>query len=72
MHNDSDDDDDDDNTNTNSTTTTNNNNYQDLYICATYHDKITQRTLHQTLRSTIKVRKSMHNVMYSNLSTSFV
>jgi hypothetical protein len=65
MHNDSDgdydyDDDDDDN------------NYQDLYICSTYHDNITQHGLHQSLRSTIKVRKSMHSVMYSNLSASSV
>jgi hypothetical protein len=65
MHNDSagdydcDDDDDD-------------NNNQDLYICSTYYDKITQHRLHQSLRSTIKVRKSMHSVMYSNVSASSV
>jgi hypothetical protein len=69
MHNDSDDGGDDDNDDYNNN---NNNNNQGLYICSTYNDKITQHALHQTLRSTIKVRKSMHSVMYSNVSPSFV
>ena len=60
MHNDSDDDDDDDDDDNNN----NNNNNQDLYICSTYHNKITQHALHQTLRSTTKARKSMYSVMY--------
>ena len=34
------------------------------YMCSPYRDKITQHALHQTLRSTIKVRKSMHSIMY--------
>jgi hypothetical protein len=63
MHNDSDGDDDDNN---------NNNNNKVLYICTTYYDKITQHALHQTLRSTIKVRNSKHSVMYSDVSASFV
>jgi hypothetical protein len=62
--NDDDDDDDDDDDN-------NNNNNQDIYMI-TYRDKITQPVLHQTLRSTIEVRKSMNSVMHSNVSASLV
>jgi hypothetical protein len=65
MHNDSDGDSDDDNNN-------DDNHDQDFYIYTAYHDKITQHTLHQTLRSTIKIRSSKHSVMCSDVSAFFV
>ena len=65
--NDSDDDDDDDNDDNK-----NDNNNQDLYVCTTHHDKITKHALHQSLRSTIKVRRNMHSVIYSHVSASFI